>query len=185
LQLHSYVSLEWDPQSTLISAGFSVKMLNCKGKFKIFLQFFCLVTRVYVKENFIYKYHRIWNGVSICVLYYSQRRSSDLETKISTQYKKIQVTQRSRYLLEITFYIILFFKDQYFKTGTLMLMNLRLRCQYSEENYYNWQFATFSYRQTGLQMNVSVATYQHTYSDEMIQMILLPTLWRRSGKLLL
>jgi len=64
-----------------------------------------------------------------------------------------------------------------------MLMNLRLRSQYSEENDYNWQFATFSYRQTDLQMTVSVATYEHTYSDEMIPMILLPTLWRQSDKI--
>jgi len=43
------------------------------------------------------------------------------------------------------------------------------------------KFVIFSYKQTGLQMTVTVATYQHTHSDEMIQMILLPTLWKQSA----
>jgi hypothetical protein len=47
-------------------------------------------------------------------------------------------------------------------------MNLRLRSQTSEEDYYNWQLVKFSYGQIGLQMTISVATYQHTYSDEVI-----------------
>jgi len=57
-----------------------------------------------------------------------------------------------------------------------MQMNLRVICQYIVEDYYNWKFLIFSYRQTCLPMTVSMATYQHTYSDEVIQMLLLPTL---------
>jgi hypothetical protein len=47
-------------------------------------------------------------------------------------------------------------------------MNLRLISQSSEDNYYNWQLVKFSYKQIDLQMTVSVATYLHTYSDEVI-----------------
>jgi hypothetical protein len=47
-------------------------------------------------------------------------------------------------------------------------MNQRLRSQSSEEDYYNCQLVKFSSRQIGLQMTVSVATYQHTYSGEVI-----------------